>query len=96
MSRPKDKKQQHKTETETETNGFMRGALAGAITGALDVLVTYPTDFIKTRMQIDKYNRKYFGTFDCIKKTIKQHGLLGLYRGISILLFANIPKVAAR
>lgn len=92
MSRPKDKRQQHKT----ETNGFLRGALAGAITGALDVLVTYPTDFIKTRIQFDKHNRKYFGTLDCIKKTIKQHGVLRLYRGISILLFANIPKVAAR
>lgn len=91
MSRPKDKKQ-----PSTEKNGFIKGALAGAITGALDVLVTYPTDFIKTRIQLDKHNRKYFGTFDCIKKTIRQHGVLGLYRGISILLFANIPKVAAR
>lgn len=91
MSRPKDKKQPN-----TEKNGFIKGALAGAITGALDVLVTYPTDFIKTRIQLDKHNRKYFGTFDCIKKTIRQHGVLGLYRGISILLFANIPKVAAR
>ena len=42
------------------------------------VSLGYPLDVIKTRMQV-KY---YSGFRDCLKSTIKLHGIQGLYRGI--------------
>lgn len=76
--------------------GFISGAVAGGIAGAVDILVTHPTDLIKTRIQLDKNNRKYFGTLDCIKKTIAEHGVLGLYRGMGVIVLGNIPRAASR
>ncbi|KAH8417599.1 hypothetical protein KR222_002427, partial [Zaprionus bogoriensis] len=73
-----------------------RGVVAGGVTGALDIIVSHPTDFIKTQMQLDKHNNKYLGTMDCIRKTIAAHGIFGLYRGIGVLLLGNIPRVASR
>lgn len=78
-------------------NVIVKGAVVGGIAGALDVLITYPSDFIKTQMLIDKKkNQKYLSSIDCLKKTVKQHGILGLYRGVSFLLLCNIPKLALR
>lgn len=77
-------------------NSFLTGAVAGGLAGAVDILVTYPTDFIKTRIQMDKHNKNYFGTMDCIKKTIAKHGVFGLYRGMGVIFFGNIPKAASR
>ncbi|KAM8704950.1 hypothetical protein ACLKA7_009413 [Drosophila subpalustris] len=83
---PKDKREKK----------VLKGALAGGIAGGLEVLFTYPTDFIKTQLQLDRFEKKYDGTLDCIRKTIKRHGFFGLYRGMSILLLGSIAKVASR
>lgn len=78
-------------------NVIVKGAVVGGIAGALDVLLTYPSDFIKTQMMIDKKtNQKYLSSIDCLKKTVQQHGVFGLYRGVSFLLMCNIPKLALR
>ncbi|VDN25257.1 unnamed protein product, partial [Cylicostephanus goldi] len=36
------------------------------------------------------------GIFDCVKQTVKGHGVFGLYRGLSILIYGSIPKSAFR
>jgi len=74
----------------------LKGAVAGGIAGGLDVLFHYPTDFIRRQLRLDRHERKYDGTIDCLRKTIKRHGFLGLYRGASILLIGSIAKVASR
>lgn len=33
---------------------------------------------------------------DCVKLTVQDHGLRGLYRGLSSLLYGSIPKSAVR
>lgn len=33
---------------------------------------------------------------DCVKQTVRSHGVLGLYRGLSSLLYGSIPKAAVR
>jgi solute carrier family 25 (mitochondrial citrate transporter), member 1 len=33
---------------------------------------------------------------DCVKKTVQTNGVLGLYRGLSVLLYGSIPKSAVR
>uniref|UniRef100_H2YP04 Citrate transport protein n=1 Tax=Ciona savignyi TaxID=51511 RepID=H2YP04_CIOSA len=37
----------------------------------------------------------YAGILDCVKQTVRGHGVLGLYRGLSSLLYGSIPKAAA-
>lgn len=36
------------------------------------------------------------GIADCVKKTVKSHGVTGLYRGLSVLVYGSIPKSAVR
>ncbi|XP_068156014.1 tricarboxylate transport protein, mitochondrial-like [Drosophila tropicalis] len=76
----------------------LKGVVAGAITGGLEILVTYPTEFVKTQLQLDEKgdSRKFKGTLDCIRKTVNTNGVFGLYRGLSVLLLGSIPKSAAR
>lgn len=38
----------------------------------------------------------YKGPLDCAAKTVKNHGFLGLYRGLSSLLYGSIPKASVR
>ncbi|XP_060648159.1 tricarboxylate transport protein B, mitochondrial-like [Drosophila nasuta] len=73
-----------------------KGAIAGGIAGGLEALLKYPTYFIKHRLQDDPEHKKYAGTLDCVKKTIRRHGVLGLYRGVGIMLVSGIATVASR
>lgn len=70
----------------------------GGITGGIEICITYPTEYVKTQIQLDEKAgaRKYNGIMDCIKKTVKNHGVFGLYRGLSVLLYGSIPKSAVR
>lgn len=79
-------------------NQTLRGAVAGGITGGIEVCITYPTEYVKTQLQLDEKGdrKKYEGIVDCIKKTVKQYGFFGLYRGLSILIYGSIPKSGVR
>jgi len=55
---------------------FVCGVGAGLLASA----VTQPADVIKTQMQL--YPSYYKGTADCVTKVIKNHGVVGLYRGM--------------
>ncbi|KAH8312660.1 hypothetical protein KR044_012043 [Drosophila immigrans] len=74
----------------------MKGAIAGGIAGAMEVILTYPINLIRNRMQLDQEHKKYDGTWDCMRKTIRRHGFFGLYRGASIILLNSIATVASR
>lgn len=34
-------------------------------------------------------NKRYNGIMDCVKKTVQERGVLGLYRGLSVLLYGK-------
>lgn len=82
--------------------GGLKGIIAGGITGGIEICITYPTEFVKTQLQLDEgsaksgQKRKYTGPVDCIKKTVQKNGVFGLYRGLSVLLYGSIPKSAVR
>ncbi|MES1910617.1 MAG: hypothetical protein MHM6MM_003182 [Cercozoa sp. M6MM] len=63
--------------------------------GGIEICMTYPTEYVKTQMQLykDMSNR---GAIGCVKHTMKHHGITGLYRGLQPLLFFAVPKSAAR
>jgi Mitochondrial carrier protein len=73
----------------------------GGITGGIEICITFPTEYVKTQLQLDEKTGKggtkqYEGIVDCVKKTVKQKGFFGLYRGLSVLLYGSIPKSAVR
>jgi len=77
----------------------LKGIVAGGITGAVEILITFPTEYVKTQLQLDERmgaSRRYSGPIDCVKKTMQSHGFRGLYRGLSVLLYCAIPKSAVR
>lgn len=83
------------------TGGF-RGVIAGGITGGIEICITFPTEFVKTKLQLDEGasrgggTRHYNGIIDCVKKTVHSRGFFGLYRGLSVLLYGSIPKSGVR
>ncbi|XP_076048598.1 mitochondrial citrate transporter scheggia isoform X1 [Oratosquilla oratoria] len=77
----------------------LKGIVAGGITGGIEICITFPTEYVKTQLQLDEKSggaKKYNGIVDCVKKTVRTHGFFGLYRGLSVLLYGSIPKSAVR
>ncbi|KAJ7391909.1 hypothetical protein OS493_016205 [Desmophyllum pertusum] len=75
-----------------------KAILAGGIAGGLEICCTFPTEYVKTQVQLDERASKpaFKGPIDCAVKTVKGHGFLGLYRGLSSLLYGSIPKASVR
>jgi solute carrier family 25 citrate transporter 1 len=80
------------------TNGFCLKFHAGGIAGGLEIMMTFPTEYVKTQLQLDEKSAtpKYKGPINCASVTVKEHGVLGLYRGLSSLLYGSIPKASVR
>lgn len=75
-----------------ETNiSFYNSMISGSIAGLLAKTAIYPFDLSRKRLQIQGFRngRKGFGTFfeckgliDCLKLTIKEEGIKGLFKGL--------------
>nr|CAG4651952.1 EOG090X08ST [Triops cancriformis] len=52
--------------------------------------VLYPFTLIKTRLQIQRGNEIYRGTFDAYRKILKYEGFSGLYRGFWVNAFSVV------
>uniref|UniRef100_A0A8D9BD95 ADP/ATP translocase n=3 Tax=Cacopsylla melanoneura TaxID=428564 RepID=A0A8D9BD95_9HEMI len=68
---------------------YFAGNLAsGGAAGATSLLFVYPLDFARTRLAADMGKgpgeRLYSGMLDCIKKTVKSDGMMGIYRGFGV------------
>ncbi|TRY53995.1 hypothetical protein DNTS_015550 [Danionella cerebrum] len=73
-----------------------KAILAGGIAGGIEICITFPTEYVKTQLQLDEKANppRYRGIGDCVKQTVQGHGVKGLYRGLSSLLYGSIPKAA--
>jgi len=76
----------------------IKGIIAGGITGGIEICITFPTEYVKTQVQLDERSAtpRFKGPIDCVKQTVHSHGVFGLYRGLSVLLYGSIPKSAFR
>jgi len=68
---------------------YFAGNLAsGGAAGATSLCFVYPLDYARTRLGADvgkgAAERQYNGLVDCIKKTLKSDGPIGLYRGFFV------------
>merc|ERR1719384_2292029 len=79
------------------SDGPVRTFIKGTLTGFIEAIVCYPTEFVKTQLQLQsKTNPEYTGILDCGMKTVKKHGPMGLYRGALPLILGSSGKQAAR
>lgn len=69
--------------------------IAGGIAGGIEICITFPTEYVKTQMQLYP-NMAKNGSIWIVKETIKNHGVTGLYRGWAPLFYFAIPKNAVR
>lgn len=68
---------------------YFAGNLAsGGAAGATSLCFVYPLDYARTRLGADVGKtlgeRQYTGLIDCISKTLKSDGMIGLYRGFMV------------
>ncbi|MCJ1240115.1 Mitochondrial 2-oxodicarboxylate carrier 2 [Varicellaria rhodocarpa] len=79
---------------------FIYQFAAGAVAGVSEILVMYPLDVVKTRVQLQKGKgvgeEGYNGMVDCFRKIIKNEGFSRLYRGISAPILMEAPKRATK
>lgn len=60
----------------------MKDLTAGTVGGVFQVLSAMPFDTIKVRLQVQsRTNPLYSGPMDCLRKTVANEGVLGLYKG---------------
>ncbi|KAF1814260.1 mitochondrial carrier [Eremomyces bilateralis CBS 781.70] len=79
---------------------FIYQFAAGAVAGVSEILVMYPLDVVKTRVQIqtgkEVGEEAYSGMVDCFRKIIRNEGFSRLYRGISAPIMMEAPKRATK
>ena len=58
-------------------------ATCGSIAGLVNAVVSIPVEHIRIKMQVEgtKLIKKYSGSFDCLMKIYKEHGIYGIYKG---------------
>ncbi|CAL9099198.1 unnamed protein product [Musa acuminata var. zebrina] len=70
--------------------------VAGGLGGASFWLSVYPTDVVKSVIQVDDYkNPKYSGSVGALRKIAAAEGIKGLYRGFGPAMARSVPANAA-
>ena len=72
----------------------LKAVVCGGLAGAMEAVVSYPTEFIKTQLQL--FPGKGLSPVQCARDTVSSHGFAGLYRGLPALLWFSVPKVSSR
>jgi len=79
------------------SDGPARTFIKGTLTGFIEAVICYPTEFVKTQLQLQsKSNPEFSGILDCARKTVAKNGPMGLYRGALPLVIGSSGKQAAR
>lgn len=69
----------------TKKDTGFKTVIKGFLTGGTQAAITYPTEFVKTQLQLQSKTEPQFnGIVDCFKKTISKHGVGGLYIGAPV------------
>ncbi len=66
---------------------------AGSIAGMASLVVCYPMDIVRTRLQTTDATR-FKGVLDCFVQTVKNEGFLALYKGMASPLAAQALQKA--
>lgn len=78
--------------TRSQSESHMRRLLAGSLAGATSVTLTYPLDYVHSRMTYQHKQNRYTNIWQTILLTMKEEGgVKGLYRGFGPTLLGIIP-----
>ena len=81
-----------------DTSNLGQGSLilAGGVAGGALWLTVYPTDVVKSVIQVDDYKKpRYSGSIDALKKIVASEGVKGLYKGFGPAMARSVPANAA-
>ncbi|OVA01247.1 Mitochondrial substrate/solute carrier [Macleaya cordata] len=81
-----------------DTSNLGRSSLivAGGLAGGSFWISVYPTDVVKSVLQVDDYkNPKYKGSIDAFRKIMASEGIKGLYKGFGPAMARSVPANAA-
>ncbi|KAI9470623.1 MAG: mitochondrial carrier domain-containing protein [Benjaminiella poitrasii] len=76
--------------------------VSGTIAGAVEGVATYPTEYVKTQLQLQAGGKnqlkelRFKGPVDCLVKTIRNQGVGAIYTGVSALAIGNAAKAGVR
>ena len=71
--------------------------ISGGLSGMFAVTITYPSDLIRRRLQLQGFDSSvptYNGIIDCLIKIYRQEGIKGFYRGLLANYVKTGPTVA--
>jgi len=74
---------------------FMELMQSGTLAGLFQQAVTFPLEFIRTRLSFGAANQAvaYKGIMDCVRQTIKSEGFFGFYKGFAMTIISGAPYV---
>jgi solute carrier family 25 phosphate transporter 23/24/25/41 len=80
------------TDADAEALTIGQRLLCGSVAGGVSQLAVYPLDFTKTRLAASTRGT-YSGIIDCISRTVRNEGVLAMYRGVVPALGSIVPAV---
>ena len=83
-------------ESATTWNQDIIKVIAGGLSGVTAISVTYPTDLIRRRLQLQNFDSsvpRYTGIVDCVRKILATEGGRGLYRGLLATYMKLFPTI---
>ncbi|KAI9679367.1 MAG: hypothetical protein M1817_005389 [Caeruleum heppii] len=84
-------------DVEDAAPGSIATAGIGALSGALGASIVYPLNLLRTRLQAQGtaiHPPTYTGIMDVTRKTVKQEGVRGLFKGLTPNLLKVVPAVS--
>ncbi|CAG8484820.1 7612_t:CDS:2 [Ambispora leptoticha] len=72
----------------------LHSLVAGLIAGGVEATITYPTEFVKTQLQLQ--DKSSGGKAYCAVTTVRTQGFFALYRGLSALVIGTAAKAGVR
>eukprot|EP01121_Diplochlamys_sp_Union-15-3_P001546 TRINITY_DN11333_c0_g1_i1.p1 TRINITY_DN11333_c0_g1~~TRINITY_DN11333_c0_g1_i1.p1 ORF type:complete len:297 (-),score=41.39 TRINITY_DN11333_c0_g1_i1:1-891(-) len=79
-----------KKENSSHLHHLFCDIIGGTFRGWTSVVVGYPLDLVKVRLQIQQGHSLYKGSIDCFVKTVKNEGFLGLYKGSAVPFIGSV------
>jgi len=79
-----------------KANSPVKAFIAGGVSGLLEILITFPTEFVKTQLQLNERSAVKTKMSTVISETFKTRGFFGFYRGSSPVIIFSIPKSMIR
>jgi ornithine carrier protein len=75
----------------------LKDIVFGSFAGIVGKVIEYPFDTVKVRLQAqpDHLPLRYTGPLDCFRQSLRQDGVVGLYRGISAPLFGAAVETSS-